>query len=125
MAAFDSDQMDILMLLHPREKAIGFDGKGDFVRSETGAIKRRDKSSDELAPYVFTGIQIMHPRIFVDLPESPFSLNVIYDRYVKEDGWMDERIQTIVHDGEWLHVGDPKGLDEANAFLQELPIKAG
>lgn len=118
MHVFDPDAMDIVMLLHPREKAVGFDGKGDFIRSETGTIKRRDTSGERPAPFVFTGIQIVHPRIFTDLPEPPFSMNMIYDRYVQADGWMNARIYTIIHDGDWLHVGDPKGLEEANMFFK-------
>ena len=33
----------------------------------------------EIPPYIFAGVQILHPRIFKDTPEDPFSLKRLYD----------------------------------------------
>lgn len=113
------EAMDVLMLLHPAAAAIGYDGAGDFVRREDGAIRRRQK--DEAAPYVFTGVQLLHPRLFSALPEGPFSMNLLYDRLKMEDGYF-SRISTLIHEGDWLHVGDPDGLAKANHYFETRSI---
>lgn len=112
---WDPSAMDVLMLLHPREKAIGYPGAGDFVRDEeTGRMRRR--GSDATAPYVFTGVQIINPALFADCPSGAFSMNRLYDRLLGADGYF-TRIASIVHSGDWLHVGDPQGLADAERFL--------
>ena len=54
------DDMDALLLLCPIENASGYDGAGDFDRHEDGHITLR---SCETAPLVFTGLQIISPRL--------------------------------------------------------------
>lgn len=117
VAAWNPDQMDVLMLLHPTERAIGFHSKGDFVMNAAGQIRRRlrDEAS---APYVFTGIQILKPQLFNDCPKGAFSTNVIYNKLCHANGWF-ERIGVLVHNGDWLHVGDVQGLAEAESFLAQ------
>ncbi len=113
--AWNPDTMDVLMLLHPVERAIGYDGKGDFWLDDNGQLRRR--APEATAPYVFTGVQILHPRIFVHCPPAPFSMNVLYDRLRDASGAY-PRIGTVIHDGDWLHVGDPQGLAQAEDFLR-------
>lgn len=108
------DDIDFLMLFHPLEKAVGFYGKGDFVLREDGALRRPEEG--ESAPYVFTGIEIIHPRAFRDYPDGPFSLNLLWNRLKRPDGWY-ERMAAIVHDGDWLHVGDMQGLQDVEAYF--------
>ena len=67
--------MDALLLLHETTVAFGYDGAGDFLADPAGRLARRPER--ELAPYLFTGVQILHPRLFRDCPEGPFSLNVL------------------------------------------------
>ena len=105
---WDAQKMDALLLLHPTEKAVGFNGAGDFYISESGAVERRGERDS--APYVFTGVQLLHPRLFDGAPEGVFSMNVLYDKDLS-------RVHALVHDGDWLHVGDVAGLARAEAFL--------
>ena len=104
------------LLVHPLDKAIGYDGAGDFQVSGDGGLRRR--MGAPAAPYVFTGIQILHPRLFAHAPTENFSMNRLYDRGMSPDGTL-HRVRALVHDGEWLHVGDPQGLQQADRFLQE------
>lgn len=108
--AWDEARMDALLLLQPVERAFGYEGRGDFVRGEDGRLRRR--SGEERAPLVFTGVQILHPRLFADAPAGPFSLNILYDR-AQAAG----RLHGQVHDGAWLHIGTPEALTEAEAWL--------
>ncbi len=108
------DDIDFLMLLHPRSRAVGFYGEGDFVLSENGSVRRPYSGED--APYVFTGIEIIHPRAFDGCPEGAFSLNVLWNRNRAKDGSF-ERVAAIVHDGDWLHVGDLQGLKDVEAYF--------
>lgn len=106
--------LDALLLVHPVAKAVGYDGKGDFFVDDAGAIRRR--APEEEAPFVFTGIQILHPRLFANAPDGAFSLNVLYNRALTQGAT--PRIAALVHEGSWLHVGDPAGLRAAEDWLQ-------
>ncbi len=112
-AHWDEEEMDGLLLLHPTVYAFGYEGFGDFMMDPDGRITRR--AEREIAPFIYAGIQILHPRFFEDAPEGPFSLNLLYDRAI-ENG----RLFGIRHDGEWFHIGTPEELRDAEAALQEL-----
>jgi len=109
-AAWEDKNMDALLLVHGTAKAFGYKGFGDYTVDEIGRMSRREES--EVAPYVFTGIQVLHPRLFVDAPSGAFSLNLLYDR-AESAG----RLHAIVHDGEWFHIGTPDALAETEAEL--------
>jgi len=113
-SAWDEDTMDVLMLLQPTEKAFGYNGEGDFF-VESGRLGRKGDAPS--APYIFTGVQMIHPRFFKDSPEGAFSLNVLYNKGLSDDGWLDARISYIIHEGDWLHVGDVKARDAAEQKL--------
>ena len=110
-AAWDDDSMDALLLLHPVATAVGFDGPGDFFCAEPGQAPRR-RGTDAAAPYLFTGVQILHPRLFQDAPAGKFSLNVLYDRALARN-----RLRAIIHNGNWYHVGTPEALPQVEALL--------
>lgn len=114
-AAWDDGAMDALLLVHPVADAVGYSGAGDFFLEE-GKLRRR--LHEPKVPYVFTGIQLLHPRIFQGSPEGKFSLNALYNRAMREDGTL-PRVAALAHDGHWLHVGDKAGLDAAEEFLQK------
>jgi N-acetyl-alpha-D-muramate 1-phosphate uridylyltransferase len=108
--AWNPDTMDALLLLHPAVTAIGYDGAGDYFIDPVGKLRRR--RGNEVAPFIFAGVQILHPRLFKDAPEGAFSLNVLYDRAEKAG-----RLWGVRHDGLWFHVGTPQGLAETEAEL--------
>lgn len=119
MQHWDEDRMDALLLLVPTVRAYGYHGRGDFFMTPNGVLRRRKEL--EVAPFVFTGIQLMHPRLFKDCPSGAFSLNVLYNRHVAENGSL-ERVFGIAHDGVWLHVGDPRSFAFAERFLRDEDI---
>jgi MurNAc alpha-1-phosphate uridylyltransferase len=78
--AFDPKRMDAVLLLQRTVTAVGYEGGGDYFLDTLGSPRRR--AEGEIAPYLFTGIQLLHRRAFDGAPGGRFSLNVIYDRAV-------------------------------------------
>ncbi len=117
-AAWDDRRMDALLLVHPTVRAHGYTGLGDFVLDGLGRTRRR--RNREVAPFAFTGIQILHPRLFRYAPEPPFSLNVLYDQAEAS-----ERLYAVPHDGLWFHVGTPEDLHRTVALLSDLGLSPG
>ena len=109
--------MDGLLLVHKVEHAVGYAGAGDFFTDQENRLRRRGPHA--AAPFVFTGVQLLHPRLFTAAPAGAFSLNLLYDRGKQADGTL-PRLHALVHDGAWLHVGDPHGLALAGEYLQRL-----
>lgn len=111
--AWRDKAMDALLLCHATVRAFGYDGLGDFMVGPDGALRRRRER--EIAPCLFTGVQVLHPRLFDGCPQGAFSLNALYDRAEKS-----ERLFGIVHDGAFLHIGTPEALAGAEHYLREL-----
>ena len=105
------DKMDALLMLHSTVDAYGYNGLGDFQCEADGKLIRRVEQ--EIAPWLFAGVQILNPKALRDAPEGSFSLNWVYDRALEAD-----RLFGMVHDGEWFHIGTPDGLDEAESYMQ-------
>lgn len=108
--AWDGACMDALLLVQPVARAVGYDGAGDFALTRDGQLERRGAVPS--APFVFAGVQILHPRLFSGAPAGAFSLNLLYDR-ARADG----RLFGLAHDGGWLHVGTMDGLAAAERAL--------
>lgn len=106
--AFVAERMDAVLLLQRAVGAVGYDGNGDYFLDPLGTPRRRGER--EVAPYVFTGVQLLHRRLFAGVEETVFSLNRLYDQ-AEAAG----RLHAIVHDGEWYHVGTPQGLATTRA----------
>ena len=109
---WDGARMDGLLLLHSTVDAYGYTGMGDFNVDPAGVLSRRPER--ELSPFLFTGIQILHPRLFEDAPSGRFNLNLLYDRAMEA-----RRLFGVIHDGEWFHVGTPDGLADAETYMLE------
>jgi MurNAc alpha-1-phosphate uridylyltransferase len=109
--AWNDGEMDALLLLQSATTAIGYEGFGDYFCDPAGRLRRRRRNT-EIAPFIFAGVQILHPRLFKDAPAGPFSLNVLYDK-AEEAG----RLWGMRHDGLWFHVGTPEGLAETESWL--------
>jgi MurNAc alpha-1-phosphate uridylyltransferase len=112
-AAWDPERMDALLLVSKTAEAVGYQGAGDFMVDIEGRARRRQEH--EVAPFAFTGIQILHPRLFKYAPEGPFSLNQLYDQAEAA-----ERLFAVPHDGLWFHLSTPDDLDMAEVELTEM-----
>lgn len=109
---WDEARMDGLMLLCPLERAVGYKGIGDFSLSDDGRIQPRMEGKPA---YVYMGIQRLHQRFLDGAPSGGFSLSQLYKAAVaKGDNCP---LYGMVHEGVWLHVGDPEGVALAEDYL--------
>lgn len=110
--AWDDERMDTLMLLAPSAKSLGYDGKGDFFMDPEGRLARQEGA--RLAPFVFAGVSIAHPRLFEGAPAGKFSLNVLWNEAIAR-----QRLYGVRMEGTWMHVGDPQALAEAEEAIRD------
>ena len=108
--SFDPERMDSLMLLALGATSLGYDGHGDFVMDQDGALERRGERRE--APFAFTGVSIAHPRLFEDAPDGRFSLNVLWNRAIDR-----KRLFGLRLDGVWMHVGTPQAVEDAERWI--------
>ena len=110
-AAYDPARMDEMLLLANRRRCLGFGGAGDFFLGETGALTRRGTAPH--TPWAYAGVRIANPKKFDGLPVEKFSANRIWDPMLAEG-----RLYGLPLDAFWLHVGDPRALDDANMWMR-------
>ena len=107
---WDADKMDALLLLVPHKNAFHHNGRGDFHLDAEGRISWR--KSGRVAPYIFTGIQLISKRLLRDAPDGAFSTRIFWDRAM-EDG----RLYGALHEGQWFDVGTPEAIAPTEAAL--------
>jgi len=107
---WDDERMDALLLVVPHAHATCHGGPGDFHMSADGRLRRR--KPNHIAPFVFTGVQIMSPRLLCDPPGEAFSTNIFWNRAI-ESG----RLYGAVHNGLWFDVGTPQAVPIVEAAL--------
>lgn len=108
--AWDMERMDILLLLAATATSTGYEGAGDFLMDAQGIVTRRPQK--KVAPFVYCGVGIFKPSLFQDTPDGPFSLNLLFDRAIEA-----RRLYGLRLDGQWLHVGTPQAIAEAEAHI--------
>lgn len=104
-------EMDALLLLVPQARAGNHRGQGDFHMNADGRLSRRQKG--KIAPFVFTGIQMVSKRLLRDAPEGAFSTNILWNRAIDEG-----RCFGAVHQGLWFDVGNPAAIKATERALQ-------
>jgi len=110
---WDDARMDALLLVVPLARAHCHNGRGDFHMDAAGALRRRKPSG--VAPFVYTGIQILSKRLFAgDMPSGPFSTNILWDRAMEAG-----RCFGTVHQGLWFDIGRPESIAAAEAILAD------
>ncbi len=108
---WDDETMDALLLVVPLARAHNHGGQGDFLVDARGKITGRRKPG-RVAPFVYTGVQILSPRVIKDWPEGPFSTNLFWDRAIEA-----ARAYAFVHQGLWFDVGTPPAIAKTEALL--------
>ena len=96
--------------------AVGYDGMGDFMMTADGRVTRR--AEREVAPFVYTGAQLVSPALFKDAPAGKWSVNRLWDQAIAAG-----RLAGLRHDGEWFEVGRPQAIGEAERLLYDLGFR--
>jgi MurNAc alpha-1-phosphate uridylyltransferase len=109
---WEDGAMDALLLLVSHARATNHGGPGDFHMDGAGRISRRRPG--RVAPFVFTGVQILHPRLIADPPGEVFSTNVFWDRAIAAG-----RCYGLVHQGLWFDVGTPAAIPLTEAAIAD------
>ena len=112
-ARWDDAAMDALLLLVPLAQAHNHGGQGDFHLAPDGRITKR-RQPGRPAPFVYTGVQILSPRVIADWPEGAFSTNIFWDRAIAAG-----RAYGLVHQGLWFDVGTPEAIGRTEAILAD------
>ena len=110
-AAWDPAAMDALLLLVPHIRAHNFDGQGDFHMDALGRLTRRRPG--RIAPFIFTGIQLVSHRLMRDAPEGAFSTNLLWNRAIAEG-----RLYGVSFTGQWFEVGTPAAIPPTEEALR-------
>lgn len=110
---WDDAAMDALLLVVPYARAHNHHGQGDFHLDASGRIVARRRPG-RVAPFVYTGVQIMSPRLIRDWPEGPFSTNLFWNRAIEAG-----RAYGLVHQGLWFDVGTPPAIAKTEALLAD------
>jgi MurNAc alpha-1-phosphate uridylyltransferase len=108
--AWDPARMGALMLLVPRDRAVGRQGGGDMGMGAEGRL-HWDRTETGL---VHTGAQLIDPALIAAHPGEVFSLRAIWQALIDEG-----RLHGVVYPGRWADVGHPAGLAEAEAMLAD------
>lgn len=108
---WDPDKMDALLLLVSHARAENFNGKGDFHMDALGRLTRR--KSGRIAPFIYTGIQLLSKRLLRDAPEGKFSTNILWNRAMDEG-----RLYGISFTGLWFEVGTPDAIGPTEDALK-------
>jgi N-acetyl-alpha-D-muramate 1-phosphate uridylyltransferase len=111
-AAWDETRMDCLLMLALGASAVGYHGRGDFSLEPDSRLRRRREQ--EVVPFVYTGVQIVHPRLFADAPDGAFSMNTLWNRALLQGRAFGMRM-----DGVWMHVGSPEELADAERVMAD------
>lgn len=110
-ARWNPEEMDALLLVVSHVRAANFDGPGDFHMDPVGRLKRR--TPGRIAPFIYTGIQLVSKRLLRDAPEGAFSTNILWNRAIAEG-----RLFGVAFTGLWFEVGTPQAIAPTEDALQ-------
>ncbi len=108
---WNPDEMDALLLVVPHARAVNFSGAGDFHMDPLGRLRRR--ISGCIAPFIYTGIQLVSHRLMREAPEGAFSTNLLWNRAIEEG-----RLFGASFTGQWFEVGTPEAIAPTEAALR-------
>ncbi len=114
---WDSERMDILLLLQHIDSMSITKGVGDYDMNSDGILKR---TPDHSGAFMFTSARIHHPRIFEHTESGAFSYLALMDKAEK-----DGRLYGIAHEGQWHHISTPIDLSNINRSFRKQEKRPG
>lgn len=111
-AGWDATRMDALLLVVPAARATGYRGAGDFALGADGRLAR---GPGVLPDVVYTGAQILSPRLLDGIEAQKFSTNLGWNIAAARG-----RLFGVLHPGGWCDVGRPESIPLAEALLADV-----
>ncbi|WP_372781782.1 nucleotidyltransferase family protein [Phenylobacterium sp.] len=108
--AWDPARMDVLVVVIPKARTLGFGTPGDFFQDGAGRLTHRGDHAE--APLHTFGIEILDPTAVYAEARRKFSLRDIWFAAADKG-----RLFGLQLDGLWMQVGDPAARDAAEAQL--------
>ncbi len=108
---WDPETMDVMLLVAATTSSVGVDWQGDFHMRADGRLARREERG--VAPFVYAGVGIMKASLFENAPEGPFRLAPYFFDAAAQGRLFGHRL-----DGQWLHVGTPDAIVEAENTIK-------
>ena len=108
--AWQPERMDALLLVVPHARAANHKGKGDFHMDTNGRLTLR--RSGRIAPFIYSGIQLVSQRLLRDAPQGPFGTMVLWKRAMAQG-----RLYGVSHLGLWYEVGSPDAIAQTEEAL--------
>ncbi|MGJ8611473.1 MAG: nucleotidyltransferase family protein [Octadecabacter sp.] len=99
-------QMDALLLMIPRDAAVGHTGKGDFDIDANGCLTRG-------TDYVYSGVQIIRTHGLAQITDHAFSMWALWGDMLES-----RKMFGTVYDGKWCDVGRPENIAMAENMLE-------
>jgi MurNAc alpha-1-phosphate uridylyltransferase len=109
LEAWDPVRMEGLLVLLPRDAALGHTGPGDFLINSDGRLSRGPG-------HVYSGAQILRTEGLSEIAEEAFSLNILWDQMMAR-----RTLFGLVYGGRWCDVGRPESIALAEDLLAHVP----
>jgi len=111
---WDSDKMDLMLLLHHVKTAQFHDDVADYYMEEKfdKPVMTKYGRSDKEPNYIVAGPRIVHPRLFDGFHAGKKSFLELFIK-AEDKG----TLYGLHHEGEWFHIGTPEALEEANKIF--------
>ena len=108
---WNEEKMDLLLCLIKKRYFFGYKGKGDFNLEEPQKEISRLKLELQ-KDFVFSGLQIVKPRLLQEKNEKKFSMREIFFSNIEKN------IYGINDKNEWYHFSEPDDLKNVNDILK-------
>ena len=94
---------------------MGVDWPGDFTMAPDGRLIAREPR--QVAPFVYTGVGIVKPRLFGGEAAEVFRLAPFFHAAAAKG-----RLYGVRLDGLWLHIGRPETIAEAERAIDRSTL---
>jgi MurNAc alpha-1-phosphate uridylyltransferase len=100
------DRAHLVMVANPEHNP-----RGDFALTKTGLLLA-DRDSDQGVALTYSGIGVLHPKLFDFCPQGPFPL-----RQPLINAMAQARVSGQLYKGRWTDVGTPQRLEQLERQL--------
>lgn len=102
--------MDALLALISKDQAIEFTGEGDYHLKSDSTLQYR--TPNNAAPYIFSGVRILHPRLFHNIEPGFLPQPVLFHKAEAQ-----QRLYGLVHPEKWCDIGTPAAYQALQDYL--------